>query len=274
MSDDSLKAIARKGERPDPESVPAVAGAVRRVVITGATSGLGRALAERFIMAGWTVGAAGRNAEALAEVQRLAPSRVMTMQIDVCRSDAPARLMDLANLIGGMDIYLHCPGILLDNDEMNVEKEVKMAETNAVAMCRMTSAAFRYFRDSHKAGRIVAISSVAGCRGLGDLPAYSASKAFCQAYLEALRQKADALHLPLRVVDIRPGWTRTPLLDSHRTYIMEMPADRVADLIFHAALHARRVATIGLRWKILTSLERMLPACLWEKIHLPLWKDV
>ena len=245
----------------------------RRVVIAGATSGLGLALAHRFIEAGWTVGATGRNATALTALQKEAPEHVTTMQLDVNAPDAPERLAELAAALGGMDLYLHCAGILLDNPELRPDTEAAMAMTNAVGMARMLAAAFGYFRDSRRRGRIVAISSVAGCRGLGDLPAYSASKAFDQAYIEALRQEADRQRLPLRVVDIRPGWTRTPLLDSGREYLFEMPAERVTDLIFRASLHARRTATIGLRWRVLTALERLVPAALWQRLHLPLWRD-
>ncbi|MDE5662868.1 MAG: SDR family NAD(P)-dependent oxidoreductase [Muribaculaceae bacterium] len=245
----------------------------QRVIITGATSGLGRALAERFILAGWTVGAVGRNAEALEEIQASAPSRVSTMQIDVNDPEAPDRLDQLIAALGGMDIYLHCAGILSEQAVLDPSMEATVTMTNAVGFARMVSAAFNYFRHEHRENsRIVAISSVAGCRGLGDLPAYSASKAYDQAYLEALRQRADALHLPLRVVDIRPGWTRTPLLDPDRDYLFEMPASRVADMIFNAALHARRTATIGMVWQILTSLERILPAALWQRLHIPLWR--
>lgn len=243
------------------------------VVISGATSGLGRALAERFVRAGWRVGAAGRDASALDSLRLAAPSDMATMQIDVCDPDAPVLLRQLADAIGGMDIYLHCPGILVDNDDLNPDIETRMAMTNSVGFARMISAAFRYFRDSGRSGRIVAITSVAGCRGLGALPAYSASKAFGQAYLEALRQRADHMRLPLKIIDIRPGWTRTPLLNQGRSYMLEMDPGYVADRIFHAALHARRSATVDWRWKILTILERLIPSPLWQRLHIPFWRD-
>lgn len=248
------------------------ASSAGRIIIIGATSGLGRALAERFILAGWTVGAVGRNPSALAALQESAPRQVTTMQIDINQNDAPQRLAELTSAIGGMDIYLHCAGILSEPKHLDPATEAAVATTNATGFARMLSAAFNYFFDNRRDGRIVAISSVAGCRGLGDLPAYSASKAFDVAYLEALRQRADSLGMPVKVVDIRPGWTRTPLLDPDREYLFEMPASRVADMIFNAVLHARRTATIGVVWQILTSLERLLPAALWQRLHIPLWR--
>lgn len=243
------------------------------IIITGATSGLGRSLAVKFISAGWRIGAAGRNVKALEELKSLAPERIVIKQIDVCKSDAPEKFNELVKELGGIDIYLHCPGILIDNKCLNPDNEVRMIDTNATGFARMISAAFRYFGGNGIKGRIVAISSIAGCRGLGDLPAYSASKAFAQSYLEALRQYADKLRLPVRIVDIRPGWTRTPLLEDNRKYLLEMSSEKVTDIIFKAALHAKRAVTVGLRWKVLTFFEKQIPAAIWQRIHIPLWKE-
>lgn len=245
---------------------------MKKVIIMGATSGLGRALAERYIKAGWKVGAAGRNTEALQSLAALAPERVVTARIDILSENAQEDLDRLISLCGGMDIYLHCSGIALLNESLSVESEVRICETNAVGFTRMCLSAYRYFLSARKPGRIVAISSIAGTRGLEQLPAYSASKAYDSVLLEALRQRADADKLPLRIVDIKPGWTRTPLLADDKRYLFEMDADKVADMIFRASLRAKRSATIGLRWKFITSLERLVPACVWEKIHIPLWR--
>lgn len=244
---------------------------MKHVIIMGATSGLGRALAERYIKAGWQVGAAGRNEEALRSLAQLAPDRVLTARIDILAKDAPERLRHLVDKCGGMDIYLHCSGVAMLNDDMSIDTEVKICETNAVGFTRMCAAAFGYFERTRRPGRLVAISSIAGVRGLEAMPAYSASKAYDSALLEALRQRADGKKLPLRVVDIKPGWTRTPLLAADKHYLFEMDADTVADKIFKASLHARRSEVIGLRWKLITTIERLVPSFLWQKIHLPLW---
>lgn len=243
----------------------------KTVVIMGATSGFGRALAERYIKEGWKVGAAGRNVEALRSLTTLAPDRVITMPIDILSDDAPEKLMNLIEKCGNMDIYIHCSGIALLDQEPSIASEVRICETNAVGFTRMCITAYRYFESSCRKGRLVALSSIAGIRGLEALPAYSASKAFDSVLLEALRQKANARRLPLRIVDIKPGWTRTPLLANDKHYMFEMDANKVADRIFKASLKAKRSAIIGCRWKIITGLERMVPPCIWEKIHIPLW---
>lgn len=245
---------------------------MKKVIIMGATSGLGRALTERYIKAGWKVGAAGRNEKALAELTALAPDQVVTAKIDILSDDAPAELRQLISLCGGMDTYLHCSGVAMLNEELSLDTELNICETNAVGFTRMCETAYHYFETLREPGRLVAISSIAGFRGLEMLPAYSASKAYDSVLLEALRQRADGRNLPLRVVDIKPGWTRTPLLADDKHYMLEMDAETVADLIFKASLKAKRSVVIGLRWKLITSLERLVPSCIWQKIHIPIWK--
>lgn len=232
----------------------------------GATSGLGLNLAKMFLAQGWKVGACGRNAAALAELKALAPDKIETAVIDITANDAPDRLTTLIDELGGMDIYFHGSGILRESDP------AATVATNVGGFTRMLNAAFDYFSRRACSGRIVAISSIAGTRGLGDLACYSATKAYDSTFMEALRQRAHKEHLPLRIVDIRPGWTRTPLLDADKHYLLEMDEQTVCRGIFRATLRSRRVAIIGLRWQLLCGIQRLVPGWIWERIHLPLWR--
>lgn len=257
-----------------------------KIVIMGATSGLGLALARKFLDADWQVGAAGRNINALENLKTYSPNCKAFRAIDINREGSERELLDLFDEMNGVDIYLHCSGVLPDESDLDIDKEMLTVNTNAAGFTRMIATAYRYFKScSNKSGhnnnngkgagpfRIAAISSIAGYRGLEALPAYSASKAYDSIYLEALRQRADGENLPLRIIDIRPGWTRTPLLASGRKYLFETDTEKVADRIFHTILHSKRGATILPRWKFITLAERLVPQTLWTKIHIPLWKD-
>lgn len=226
----------------------------------GATSGLGRALAARFLEVGWHVGAAGRNCARLESLARDWPGMVTTRQIDITSADAASRLASLIDDTGGMDIYLHCSGVLPYNLDLSEEKELLTVDTNVAGFTRMISAAYRYFRDNAAPGKIAAISSIAGIRGIWQLASYCASKSYDSAYLEALRQRAHAERLPLKVVDIKPGWVRTPLLEEGRKYRLEMTLDKAAELIFRAVLKSDGPTIIGFRWRLLCALERMAVA--------------
>ena len=84
---------------------------MKRIVIVGATSGIGLEVAKLCIREGWRVGAAGRREEALEALRATAPEQVETEPLDITRDDAPGQLARLIDKLGGMDIYLHCSGI-------------------------------------------------------------------------------------------------------------------------------------------------------------------
>lgn len=164
---------------------------MKKVVIMGATSGIGLNVAERLASDGMRVAIAGRKVEVMRELQQKYPGRIVYSRIDVTQDDAPERLRDLIRRLGGMDVYFHVAGIGYGNDELEIDKEVATMQTNVVGFTRMVDVAFRYFRDERAGfGQIAAITSVAGTNGIGHLAAYSASKKFQQTYLRALRRRA------------------------------------------------------------------------------------
>lgn len=244
----------------------------------GATSGLGLSLAKKFMDAGWLVGAAGRKVTALEELRKYSSKCVAVKVIDITKKDSEKKLLELFSEMGGIDLYLHCSGVLPDESTLNLDNELLIVDTNVGGFTRMIATAYNYFKSEHeknpgKKFKIAAITSIAGFRGIGELPGYTASKAFDSTYLEALRQRADKEKLPLKVIDIRPGWTRTPLLSSKRKYLFETDAEPVVKRSFRAILKSKRGETILARWKFFTFLEQLVPPAIWTKLHLPLWED-
>lgn len=128
----------------------------------------------------------------------------------------------------------------------------------------MVTAAFHYFKQKGY-GHIAVISSIAGTKGLGVAPAYSATKCFQNTYIEALAQLARMQHLDIHFTDIRPGFVNTDLLKGGK-YPMLMQADRVAQAIVKAIKRKKRIAVIDGRYRILVFFWRMLPRWLWERL--------
>lgn len=234
----------------------------------GATSGLGRGVAIHLLQQGWTVGAVGRDITKLHEFSSEWGSQVIIRQIDITHNDATEKLNKLIADMGGIDIYFHCSGILPSNERLDTDKEILTVQTNVEGFTRMISTAYRYFRDNKSTGKIAAISSIAGLRGVGQLASYCASKAFDSTYLEAIRQLAAIEKTAVTVIDIRPGWVRTPLLADDKKYLLEMSEQKAVKLITRALLHSRRSNTIGLRWRIITTIERLVPSSIWQKLNL------
>lgn len=148
---------------------------MKRIIIIGATSGIGLEVARCYLKAGWQVGVAGRREEELEKLRQSAPGQVCTQRIDVTREDAPALLEQLIMKTGGMDVFLLSSGIGKQNLSLCPDIELQTAATNVSGFIRMVNAAYHYFEQQGK-GHIAVISSIAGTKGLGSAPAYSANQ--------------------------------------------------------------------------------------------------
>lgn len=235
----------------------------KRIVVVGATSGIGLDVARLFISRGWFVGVAGRNTQMLDALKQENPSQVYTAVIDITHSDAPERLSHLIEEMSGMDVYFHSSGIGYNNPQLDETKELDTLRTNGEGFTRMIGAAYRYFR-LRKKGQIVAISSVAATRGMGSAPAYSATKRFPMHYLQSIRQLATTDSLHLAVTEIRPGFVDTPLLRDGK-YPMLMESKIVAQAIVKAVIRRKRLLTFDWRYRLLVAFWRMIPVRIWEK---------
>ena len=239
----------------------------KRVVIAGASSGIGREVARLFLKAGCRVGVAARREELLKELADEFPGRVVCQQIDVVSADCVPLLGRLIEKLGGMDIYFHAAGVGSQNTALDPDIENRTVLINVVGFTSMIDHAFNYFA-SRGGGQIGAVSSIAGTRGLGPAPSYSATKSFQNKYLEALTQLSHNRRLGIAVTDIRPGFVDTALLDGDFRYPMKMKAEKVAWAIFRALKRKQAVVTIDWRYRLLVFFWRLVPAPLWRRMRL------
>jgi short-subunit dehydrogenase len=237
----------------------------RKIVVMGATSGIGYEVAKCFLEAGWRVGVAGRRKELLQAFQNLSPERVCIAEIDICRVDATDKLLKLVDDLGGMDLYFHSSGIGHQNPNLEIETELRTLETNGMGFLRMVHAAFQYFERIGQ-GHIAVISSIAGTKGLGVAPAYSATKRFQNTYIEALEQLMNMRHLAIHFTDIRPGFVATDLLAGDKKYPLQLSAQTVGKKILRALMKRRRVVVIDWKYRILVAFWRSIPRWLWRRL--------
>ena len=237
----------------------------KKVIIIGATSGIGREVALVYIAQGWMVGVAGRREAELESLRTMAPEQVFTQIIDVTKDDASKRLQTLINKVGGMDLFLLSSGIGKQNYTLETEIELATAATNVEGFIRMTNAAYHYFeKQGH--GHLAVISSIAGTKGLGASAAYSATKGFQHMYMDALDQLSRMQKLNISFTDIRPGFVATPLLKSPQRYPMLMQAPIVALDIVDALKCKKRVAIIDWRYRLLVGFWRLIPKWIWLRL--------
>ena len=236
----------------------------KKIIIIGATSGLGREVALIYIAQGWKVGVAGRRAAELEALRTLAPSQVSTQVLDVIQEDAATNLQALIEQVGGMDVFLLSSGIGKQNYTLQTDIELTTAATNVEGFIRMTNAAYHYFEQQGH-GHIAVISSIAGTKGLGAAAAYSATKGFQHVYMDALDQLARMQKLNIRFTDIRPGFVATPLLKDD-SYPLLMKAPIVALDIVEAIQRKKRVAIIDWKFRLLVFFWRMIPRWIWVRL--------
>ncbi|MCH5217553.1 MAG: SDR family NAD(P)-dependent oxidoreductase [Muribaculaceae bacterium] len=238
---------------------------MKKIVIMGATSGIGLAVAQKLARKGHKIGVAGRKVEVLKQLKEEFPDNVEWEEIDITKDEAPARLRALIKKLGGMDTYFHIAGVYYYNPELHLKDEITTIETNAVGFARMTSTAYKYFRDNKQPGHIAAITSVAGTRGMGPLASYSSTKKFGQTYLEALQQLSHLQKLDIKFTDIRPGWIRTPLMAPGQEYPITMQLSYAGPLIIKALGRKRTAVYVDWRWEALIRLCQLIPRWLWVR---------
>lgn len=239
----------------------------KNAIIVGASSGIGMEVAKVLLSDGWHLGIAARREDKLLELKAMAPERIKVMTIDVTQSDAGERLLSLIDELGGMDLYFHASGIGRQNRNLEADIELRTMETNAVGFTRMIGTAYRYFAQRGE-GHIAAITSIAGTKGLGPAPAYSATKALQATYLQALEQQSRQSGLHIRFTDIRPGFVDTALLNGDFKYPMLLQPAAVARDIVGSIYKRRHVRIIDLRYRILTFFWRLIPNWLWRRFRL------
>ena len=238
---------------------------MKSIIIIGASSGIGRSTARIFAQKGWKVIATARRTDKLEELRNEAPDLITTASIDVTQNDADTRLLDLIKENGGVDVVMNVAGIGKQNKGMDTSIETATSETNSTGFMRIVSAAFRYFADKG-GGHIAVVSSIAGTKGLGSAPAYSATKRMQNTYIDALDQLARMRKLNIKFTDIRPGFVRTALLDDNHDYPLQMDVDKVAAEAVRAIEKQKRVCVIDWRYRIVTALWSLAPRWLWVRL--------
>jgi len=230
---------------------------MKRVIIIGATSGIGRALASFYVEAGWTVGVCGRRSALLEELRDSFGSSVRVQEIDVADTDvARQRFADLAEELGAIDLVIISAGTGYLDDAIPWEKERETLEINVTGFAAIAHAAFDLFR-RQGFGHLAGISSIAALRG-GQVPSYNASKAFVSNYLQGLRCRASAKRLAISVTDIMPGFVDTAMAKGDGLFWVASP-EKAARQIFKSLEKRKNVVYVTRRWRLVAMLLRFLP---------------
>jgi len=236
----------------------------KKIVIVGASSGIGRELALLYLQAGSRVGITGRRGSLLEELKQQYPQLAATAVFDVMEAGNIAHLQSLIATLGGMDLFVYNAGYGEISESLDPTIDKQTILTNVNGFAEMTNYAFNYFaKQGH--GQAAATSSIASMAGNGLAPAYSASKAFMSVYMEGLFLKAKKLKLRIAITDIQPGFVKTPMAKGPGRF-WEAPPAKAALQIMHAIEAKKFRVYITRRWWLIAQIIRVLPGWLYRKI--------
>ncbi len=238
----------------------------KTVFITGASSGIGRALALELASRGYDLFLTARRLEELeqlrSEIATAHPAqRVKVRRLDVTDGgDVANALAEAAQELGRCDIVVANAGVGNSGrvGEGNFERGRRIVETNLIGAMATIDAAVALLRSQDGGGQIVGIGSVAGVRGLPASGAYSASKAGLAVYLESVR--AETHGEPITVTTIAPGYIDTPLNRDMKSRPFVIDAQKGARIMSDLIERGVGYATVPrLPWSFLAPLMRVLP---------------
>lgn len=238
--------------------------AQKKIIIVGASSGIGREIACKYVADGNMVGITGRRENLLNELKEKFPSQIFTSVFDVMGNENQEKIHQLIEEIGGLDILIYNSGYGDPSKELNYEIENTTTKTNVNGFVEIVGYAFTFFAEQG-CGQIAITSSVASVRGNSWAPAYSASKAFMSNYAEGLNIKAGRLKKNIVITDIRPGFINTKMAKGNRQFWI-VPKEKAADQIIHAISKKKRIAYISRRWWLVAQIMKLLPYSIYRRM--------
>jgi short-subunit dehydrogenase len=245
----------------------------KRAIVVGASSGIGAALSEALAGRGYAVALVARREELLTElaakINRIAGRDLATVYTnDVTDYGTVQPLFDkIVAECGGVDMVVYASGIMpkIGPSEYSIAKDSAIIEVNVIgAMAWLNAAADRF--EKQKSGTIIGISSVAADRGRRPTPAYNASKAAFDTYLEALRNRLT--RYGVHVLTIKPGFVQTDMLTGLKLppFPKAISAQEAASQILDALDQGAQLRYVPGLWRWVGLVLKHLPSPIMRKL--------
>jgi len=238
---------------------------MKRAVVIGASSGIGRELALVLSRHGYAVCATGRRLDLLESLQSALPPDSMVRKMDVSDTSAAIEMLKaISDDLGGVDLVVISAGIGFLDPDLNWANDRETIATNVTGFTAIANTAYHQFKQQGF-GHLVGISSLAAIRGGADAPAYNASKAFVSSYLQGLRHRIAKPGIPIYVTDIRPGLVDTAMAKGECLFWLQSP-QKAAGQIYEDIRGHRTVAYVTKRWRFVAWILKALPDAIYHRI--------
>ncbi len=270
---------------------------MRRVIVIGASSGIGEDLAKHYAQCGYKVGIAARRVEELKRVANFYPDNIIYQAIDVTILNRESSVAEdqcdiygaqdgvnkLLERLGGADLVIYSSGYGKNHPDLNLDVDINTVKVNVEGFVNVAITALEYFsnirpkedlvsniKSKHNEkvrAQFVVISSIASTKGLGSAAAYSATKRFQSIYMEGLAQLMNKLNREIDFTSIMPGFVDTDFISKER-YPMVLKRDYAVKLIIRAIERRKREKIIDWKWRIIVTMWRLIPSSIWRKMKI------
>lgn len=238
---------------------------MKKAIVIGASSGIGRELSLLLSRSGYIVGATARRKNLLESLQGECEREIFTEFMDISNQDESVKILNqLIEKMNGVDLIIISAGVGYINKDLDLKKEQETININVAGFSAIATESFKYF-SSQKSGHIVGISSVASIRGSDLAPSYFASKAYISNYLEGLRKKGVKDNLNIKVLDVLPGFVDTAMGQAEEAFWVSS-VEKAAVQIFEAIKKNKKRVYVTKRWAIIGGLLKLMPDWLFCKI--------
>ena len=229
---------------------------MKKILIIGGTSGIGRGLVDIYLENGYKVGIVGRRTELLKQIQST-NQNVFTETLDVSNTSKSNDVYNsLISKMNGIDILINCSGWGDINKEFDNDIDLKTIQTNVIGFTQTMNFFTKYFLTKNK-GVLVNISSIGGLRGGGFIGSYNSTKSYQIKFLESLSISIRKLKKDIQITDVRLGFVDTDMLKGKGFWVSSV--DDISKKIFKYVNNNKSVVYNDLRWFVISKLLRILP---------------
>ncbi|HET8866091.1 MAG TPA: SDR family NAD(P)-dependent oxidoreductase [Gracilimonas sp.] len=239
---------------------------MKNIIITGATSGIGRELAIQYAAKGNKVGLIGRRTKRLEELKAEIGELAYIRTLDVTDHErAEVVYLELIDEMGGMDMMVLNAGIGRIQMLPPWGAESKLIEVNALAFAHGCHFAFDYFRENG-GGQIVGMSSMASLLAHHRATAYTASKHFISNYMTGYRQKAKRVDANIVITEVRAGYIWTEMTENARGMFWVAPVEKAVQQMVKGIDRKKNCIYATKRWRLMAWVAKCVPEWVWNRI--------